>query len=136
MPTQAPLLTSLIPLPHTTTWGMPHARLGEGERAITAYQKAIALKPDFTDAYVALGTVLQSLKRTDEAITAYRQALAIKPDYAEAHYNLGSTLTEAGKFDEAVISFRLAIGNQTGLCRGALQLGNLYYGRPADLTRQ
>ena len=45
--------------------------------AVTAYQKAIALKPDFADAHVALGVALQDLGRIDEAIASYRQALAI-----------------------------------------------------------
>ena len=40
--------------------------------AVTAYQKAIALKPDFADAEVAMGVALQDLKRTEEAIASFR----------------------------------------------------------------
>ena len=45
-----------------------------------AYDKALALKPDFAEAWLGRGDVFKKLKRHVEAFAAYDKALAIKPD--------------------------------------------------------
>ena len=42
-------------------------------------RRAIALKPDFSEAYNSLGIVLKGAGRLDEAIAAYRKAIALQP---------------------------------------------------------
>ena len=54
------------------------------EEALASYDKALALKPDFAEAYNNRGNALKELKRLDEALASYDRALAIKPDYAGA----------------------------------------------------
>ena len=52
--------------------------------AVEAYTKALAIKPDYTEAYNNMGIALNSQGKPNEAIEAYTKALAIKPDYDEA----------------------------------------------------
>ena len=59
-------------------------RLGKPEEATEAYNKALAIKPDYTEAYINMGANLQEQGKLEEAIEAYNKALSIKPDYAEA----------------------------------------------------
>ena len=47
------------------------------------YQAAIAIKPDFADAFVAMGNALDASGRRSEAIDSYEHALAINPGDAE-----------------------------------------------------
>ena len=58
---------------------------GKLEEAIEAYNKALAIKPDYAEAYYNMGIALQDQGKLEEAIEAYNKALAIKPDYAEAY---------------------------------------------------
>ena len=65
---------------------------GNLKEAVDAYKKAIAIKPDYADAYNNLGVALQDRDTIDDAIDAFKKAITIKPDYVEAHRNL-STIT-------------------------------------------
>ena len=56
---------------------------GKLEEAIEAYNKALAIKPDYAEAYNNMGNALKEQGKLEEAIEAYNKALAIKPDYAE-----------------------------------------------------
>jgi predicted O-linked N-acetylglucosamine transferase (SPINDLY family) len=57
---------------------------GKLDEAITAYNKALSLKPDYAEAYNNMGLALQAQGKLDEAIAAYNKALSLKPDYAAA----------------------------------------------------
>ena len=72
--------------------GAANKSLGRLEEAITAYKKALYVKPDYAEAYYNMGVVLQEQGKLEEAIEAYTKALSIKPDYAEAYYNMGVAL--------------------------------------------
>jgi len=54
------------------------------DEAISQYQKAVEIKPDFEDAQMNLGNSFFRQGRMDEAIAQYQKALQIKPDSAEA----------------------------------------------------
>ena len=62
--------------------------LGRPDEAVTRYEQALAIQPDYAEAHNNLGNALDELGRQEDAITHYEQALAIKPDYAEAHRHL------------------------------------------------
>ncbi|KAL7614109.1 hypothetical protein Lser_V15G05465 [Lactuca serriola] len=51
-------------------------------------EKAVKLKPTFSDAYLNLGNVYKALGMATEAIVCYERALQSKPDYAMAFGNL------------------------------------------------
>ena len=68
--------------------GAIYAGLSRYEEAITSYNKALALKPDYAKAHNNLGITLKELGRLDEAAASYTQAIALKPDFTEAYWNL------------------------------------------------
>src|SRR5690349_7528560 len=67
-------------------------QLGDLESAVASYRKALALQPDFVEAYCNLGSALREQGRLDEAVAAFRNALARRPDDVFAHFNLGNAL--------------------------------------------
>ena len=83
--------------------------LGQLNQSIEACNKALAIKPDYADAYYNLGNVLKEQGKLEEAIEAYNKALAIKPDYAEAYINMGNALKKQGKLEEAIEAYNKAI---------------------------
>jgi hypothetical protein len=96
---------------------------GDHGEAIAAFRQAIAIDPDFPEAYINLGTALQSDEKTvDQAIAAYRQAIALRSDFPEAHNNLGTALQAQCRLDEAVASYRQAIALQPNLPRAHLSV--------------
>ena len=79
------------------------------DEALASYDKAIALKPDYAEAYNNRGNALKDLKRLDEALASYDKAIALKPDYAEAYNNRGNALRDLKRLDEALASYDKAI---------------------------
>ena len=127
MPTRAHLNKSQIRPPFHYNSGNAFSHLGQKEAAVSAYQKAIKLKPDFADAHIALGAALQDIGRNEAAISSYRQALAFRPDYAEAHYNLGGALEAAGKLDDAIMSLRQALTTKPDFSEALSKLGGIQF---------
>ena len=75
--------------------------VGDLEQAVTAYQKAIAVKPDYAEAYNDLGVVLESLGDLVHAEEAYKTALKCKPGLGAAHTNLALLYEETNRVKEA-----------------------------------
>ena len=67
--------------------GTRYANLGQLDAAISYYEKALSIKPNYAEAHYNLGFTFQRLGQLDAAVRSYKKALAIKPDYAERHKN-------------------------------------------------
>lgn len=89
--------------------GDAHVMKSRLEEAKACYQHAIALDPNFAEAYSNLGTVLLKEGRLAEAEASYRRLLQINPDDADANNNLGVALQYTGRLTEAEASYRRAI---------------------------
>ncbi|MGO9108148.1 MAG: tetratricopeptide repeat protein [Thermoguttaceae bacterium] len=89
--------------------GLALAGRGRFDEAITRYQKALKIKPDFAEAHNNLGLALAGRGQIDEAIAQYRKALDIDPECVEAHNDLGIALAGRGKVEEALAHFRKAL---------------------------
>jgi len=82
---------------------------GQADDAITEYQKALAINPNYTnDAsfYIDLGSALIQIGKLDEAITLFQRAVQINPNNEDAGNNLGNALLQKGKLDEAIARFQ------------------------------
>ena len=85
------------------------ARPEAPEEALASYDRAIALKPDYAEAYNNRGNALHDLKRPADALASYDKAIALKPDYAEAYNNRGNALQDLKRPAEALASYDKAI---------------------------
>jgi protein O-GlcNAc transferase len=77
--------------------------------ALAAYNKALALKPDYAEAYQNLGTALRDLDRPEEAVVAYNKAIQIKPEHWANYINLGFMRQKQAQNEEAVALFERAL---------------------------
>jgi Flp pilus assembly protein TadD len=59
-------------------------------------RRAVAMQPNYGDAWMNLGLVLRNLNRTEEAIAHCRTAIRHDPDHAEAHTLLATHLLLRG----------------------------------------
>lgn len=77
---------------------------------ILAYDKAIACKPDFAEAYFGRGMAKKEIRKIQESIEDFSKAIAYKPDFAEAYYERGNI--KSGKLlqhQESLADFTQAI---------------------------
>ncbi len=70
---------------------------GDLTGAEKAYQTALALDPDFADAWFNLGTVRGRREDLPGAQSCYRHAIMLRPDQDRARVNLGVVLFRAGQ---------------------------------------
>jgi tetratricopeptide (TPR) repeat protein len=77
--------------------------------ALHAVDRAITLKPDYADAFVNRGNVLQALERFDEALESYDRAIALKPNSEKSWNNRGNVLRHLNRLIDALSCYQKAI---------------------------
>jgi tetratricopeptide (TPR) repeat protein len=91
--------------------------------AVTAYDEALRLRPNFGEAHDALGNALQHLGRWDRAVGCHREAVRFMPSSAQAYDNLGNALRGLEKWAEALVAFKQAFDLQPNSPELAYKLG-------------
>src|SRR6476469_5735481 len=77
--------------------------------------KALALFPNFAQAWLGRGNVMRELGRNDEAFAAYSNAISLDPNMAEAHAGCGNMLAALKRYDEAIKAYDKALAIAPGL---------------------
>jgi tetratricopeptide (TPR) repeat protein len=89
--------------------GQAYADAGLAREAITEYEKAVALCPDFADLRTKLGTLLRQIHEDDYARTQYEAAILSRPTFVPARILLGVTLFAMGDLDRAEEEWKKAL---------------------------
>ncbi|WP_341528615.1 tetratricopeptide repeat protein [Nostoc sp. UHCC 0302] len=77
--------------------------------ALTAYEKAVNIIPNYAQGWNGQGKTLNELKEYKEALAAYDKAIQIQPDYLEAWSGRGFVLINLQRYQEAIASFDKAL---------------------------
>jgi tetratricopeptide (TPR) repeat protein len=123
--------TSAIPVPNSLArdafaWknlGGVQLAAGNYREALSSYEQALRLRPDFGEACNDLGIVWQRLGDWSKAEAYYRQAIRLIPGLAVAYNNLGTALRGQGKWAEAFKAFEEAVRLEPDNPDMALTLG-------------
>lgn len=97
---------------------------GLTDESLAQAQRALALKPDYREAYVNLGNALSMKGDAAAAIAAYQKALEIEPSFALAWNNFGILLLKEGRVDESVGHFQKALELDPALAVAHYGLGH------------
>ncbi|MEI6370081.1 MAG: tetratricopeptide repeat protein, partial [Nostocales cyanobacterium ELA608] len=89
--------------------GVDKQRKGDKQGAILAYNDAIKINPNFSEAYIKRGNARDDLGDKQGAIEDYNQALKINPNYAKAYYNRGTARYDLGDKQSAIADYNQAI---------------------------
>jgi predicted O-linked N-acetylglucosamine transferase (SPINDLY family) len=110
--------------------GLVHAAQGRPGDSLLAYERALALKPDFIEAMNNRGTILQETILRQDALECFERVLALKPDSAQAkknrdallarsenrpafsalgYFNLGFALRESKRHAAALAAYDMAL---------------------------
>jgi len=84
------------------------------DEAMVCFDRAIALRPDFANAYYNRANLLNDRDSFAEAIRGFDQAIAIKPNHMHAWKNRGNALCALGRFSDALASYDQAIAIDPG----------------------
>jgi tetratricopeptide (TPR) repeat protein/predicted Ser/Thr protein kinase len=77
--------------------------------ALSNYEKAVKIRPDYAEAWNGQGKALFKLKEYKAALTAYDKAIQLQPDYLEAWIGRGFVLKSLQRNQEAIASFDKAL---------------------------
>jgi tetratricopeptide (TPR) repeat protein len=97
----------------------------EAERA---YDRALALEAEHTDASVNRGRLRHERGELEGAEADYRRAIGVRSDHALAHFNLGVVLEDRGRDAEAGDAYRTALRHDP-------QLGDAHFNLAGLLER-
>ncbi len=101
--------------------GLSFSLLGQPERALAQFQRALELNPRYLEALIHLGLVLNELGRTAEADDAFHRASVHVPPaaaglpgpiaakLANRHAELGDAYAEAGALHQAIEQYERAL---------------------------
>ncbi|MCY4553555.1 MAG: tetratricopeptide repeat protein [Candidatus Poribacteria bacterium] len=82
---------------------------GKAEKALSAYETAIRLKPDYAEVHNNRGNVKNRLGCSDDALADYDIAIRLNPHFAEAYHNRGVQKVLCEEFDAAIVDYDEAI---------------------------
>ena len=89
--------------------GVAAFQTGNPVGALGLIDRAIALRPEISDAHSNKSTVLMELGRCNDALEACQEAIKLKPESADAWFNAGNALVKLGRTQEAVSHLRKAV---------------------------
>jgi type IV pilus assembly protein PilF len=109
--------------------GLTYFRKGHYELAETKYLKALALKPNYSEARNNLGVNYLEMKRWDDAI---KQLKLVQEDifYSgqdSAAINIGLAYLGKGAYQQALTELRAAVARNASDPRARLSLGRVYF---------
>ena len=107
--------------------GIAYARCGNPEDARRAFQEALVIQPESTDAARGLAALaLEQQKLSgDEALDLHRQLISMGAQSAEVFYNAGLLCQKRGHFEDAATYYRQAIEENASFAEALLNLGHV-----------
>lgn len=93
--------------------------------ALDAYNRAVELKPEYTEAWKGQATTLLELKRYQDALEAYDKAIQLQPNYEDAWNGRGKALNHLQRYSEAIASFDSALKIQPNNLESWNEKGNV-----------
>jgi tetratricopeptide (TPR) repeat protein len=82
---------------------------GHPDDAIRQISKSISAQPAYTDAYINMAIVLDSVGRTEEALTCCKKTIALDPNSVQGHFNLGTLQSSLGNYGKAIEALQKCI---------------------------
>jgi predicted O-linked N-acetylglucosamine transferase (SPINDLY family) len=92
--------------------------------ALSKYEAAIDLLPEFAQAHFQRGNLLLEKGEYTSAVDAYATAIRLKPISASTHFNMGNAYAALGRYVEASNAFRQAIRLKPDFADAELALGS------------
>jgi len=126
-------------LPGVQAWhGRVLMRLGDTEKAKTAFRTELAANANDFEANLYLGILLRQDKQFDEALAHLQRAIQLRPREQYARYHLAAVYAAAGKPGDALPLLEGVLKEHTDFVEARVLLASVYYrlNRKEDAERQ
>lgn len=101
---------------------------GQADKALEAYELAVALDPEMAAALLNMGTIHFTSRSYERAERYYRKALEVNPDYPLAHFNMGNLCDERGDKRAALLYYLNALRLQPDYADAHYNIALVYQG--------
>lgn len=81
--------------------GIDFYKIGQYDRSMECFRKAIDLDPEYIDSYYNLGSILEYLGQDEAALTVFKQIVVRKPTDYDAVYKAAELSKKLGQIDKA-----------------------------------
>ena len=103
-----------------------YAEMGEDEKAIASYEKAIEINSKDEKAYYNMGISYSKIGEDEKAIASYEKAVEINPKIGTAYYNMGISYSKIGEDEKAIASYEKAVEIDPKDNSSYCNIGNCY----------
>lgn len=112
--------------------GYDFYKIGQYDRSMASFRRAIELDPNYVDAYYNLGSILEYLHQDDAALAVFKQIIVRKPDDYEALYKAGSLSIKLGQNDKAKSYLELIPANSSVYSKAQAMISTI----PAPVVKE
>jgi tetratricopeptide (TPR) repeat protein len=88
--------------------------LGKNDEALSYYDQAISIFPDYIGAWKNKGLIFYTMDQSPKAVSCFYHILKLDPEFSEVWLDIGVVLFEMGKFSEAKQCYEKAVQIQPG----------------------
>jgi tetratricopeptide (TPR) repeat protein len=103
--------------------GVASAEAGDTSKASDYYQRAIALKPDYTSAIINLGNLFQRQGDYSQSAALYQRAISLDPRDPDAWVDLGNLYLQLALTEQAKSAYEKAIALRPNGVEAIIDLG-------------
>jgi tetratricopeptide (TPR) repeat protein len=106
---------------------------GNYDEAISDYNRAIELNPEFSEAYYTRGSAYDRKGQYNHAIDDYTKAIELNPYFVEAYSNRGVANGIIGRYDRSISDLKKAIEIRPNFADSYYNRGSAYDSERGDL---
>jgi tetratricopeptide (TPR) repeat protein len=108
--------------------GQAYRGAGQLEKALTAFERCLAIQPRHSDALLRKSSVLDEMGRGDEALRTIDEVIALDPMHGRAHYFKGIFLQHRRDAAGAIAAYRRSLELDGRNAHAALAIGMVHLG--------
>jgi len=108
--------------------GVGYGKLGQHEKAISYFEKAIEFNPNYAEAYLCIGAAYCQLEQPKKAIKYLEKVIKLDPNLGLAYHTLGSAYCQLRQDKKAITYLEKAIELNLNFAGDYYNLGSAYYG--------